>query len=326
VAGSYQAVRDTFVSERPLYQELAEALESLLREGLRSRAVPAKLDHRAKDVDSYVKKYLRNPKYQTGERIIQDKAGVRVVIPYESDASAVESAIQAICFIDDREIKLEDLGPDRLGYLGVHYIVRMRQGQLDGSREKVLRDLQAEIQVHSMAQSAWAEVSHDLLYKAPVEVPDEHKRMINRLVALVELFDVEVARCREMIAGLPGYEQNLILDPLDRELLKFTGRAPDRGISQIITPGIMSLYGDAPAQRLFRELIKPWIETNREQLAYVFERHLDDPEVNPLLYQPETFLIFERLDNDPEGLQRAWPPTLPRELLISLSETWGKPL
>ena len=85
-------------------------------------------------------------------------------------------------------------------------------------------------------------------------------------------------------------------------------------------------YPEGPAD-IYPARLKGWIDDKRESLAELYGRYENaDAEVNPLFFQPEALLVFERAENDPTGVESTWPATLPRELLVSLSELWGFPL
>jgi ppGpp synthetase/RelA/SpoT-type nucleotidyltranferase len=323
----YDVARNEFLVARPLYEALVDRTVTVLDEGLRLAGIPAGVYGRVKDVDSYLTKLLRSAEYLSGERPIQDRAGVRAVLPYLDDAEAVDAVVRTRFHVDDYENKLDTLEADRLGYLGIHYIARPKEEWLDEKQRSELEGLQVEIQVGSMAQRAWADVSHELLYKASVDVPDIFKRMMNRLIALVELFDAEIERCRSGIRNLPGFAENQILEPLDRELLKFSARPPDRVLSQLITPRLVAAYGHKSPSELFTDVLAPWIEANRERLEEVYARKRAEPEaLSPLFSQPESFLILERAENDPDGLRDAWPSELPRQPLHEITEYWGHPV
>ncbi len=283
------------------------------------------MDARVKDVVSFLGKVLRNPDYLSGERPVEDKAGLRIITPYFDDEPTIRRVIERHFEVLAREETVDRLGADRLGYLAVHYIARPLPAFLDDEQQTLFAGLKVEIQVGSISQRAWAEVSHDLLYKGSLELPVAYKRIVNRLIALVELFDSEVGRVRQRVAALPGFELTPLLDDLDRKLLRFSGRVPDRRLSQDLVPPLAELYSEPPAE-LFGAVIEPWIEAHEEQLTELYGRYEADGDVNPLFYQPEVFLIFERAENDPTGLLSAWPDSLPRELLVSLSELWGFPL
>jgi ppGpp synthetase/RelA/SpoT-type nucleotidyltranferase len=325
VASRYEEARAAYIEERPIYEKLVLKAEELLEEGLREAGVQGEVEGRAKEVMSFLRKLLRNPKYINGEKPIQDKAGVRVVVPYFHQAEEIGGVIERFSEIDSYEETIDRLGADRLGYLAIHYIVRIRPELLTEDEQILFSGRQLEIQVGSIAQRAWAEVSHDLTYKGFIDIPVAYQRILNRLVALMEVFDSEVGRAHEAIADLPEFSFVPLISELDRELLPLTRRAPDRTLSQIIVPPLAGLYGTSP-EKVFESDVKEWINSNRERLGELYERYEDDLEANPIFCQPEALLIFERSENDPDGLRQAWPIEIPRELMISLTELWGSPV
>ncbi len=325
MASHYEQVRADYVNERPTYKLLCEKGENLLRTGLAAAGIRSEVDGRAKDLVSYLRKMLRRPDYLSGERPIQDKAGLRVILPYSDDEPGVQKVIEEFFEVDDREETVDRLGADQLGYLAVHYVVRVRSEHLDEEETTLFDGRQAEIQVGSIAQRAWAEVSHELLYKGAVEIPIDYQRIINRLVALMEVFDSEVERAREAIASVPGFEFAPLISALDRELLRFTSKTPDRSLSQLMIPPLGRLYGGDPAG-VFDSHLAAWMQAQRQRLIDLYSNYEAEMDKDPLFCQPEAFLIFERAENDPTGLRKAWPDEIPRELLVSLTELWGDPI
>jgi hypothetical protein len=215
---------------------------------------------------------------------------------------------------------------NELGYLGLHLQVRPRADAIAAGGRAELLPLAAEIQVHTRAQSAWAVVSHDLLYKAPHELTAEVKRGVTRLVALVELFDAEIARFRADVDSDPDHRELAVIARLDDEIVRFTARRPDLALSAIVVPPLVRLYGVEP-ERLYVEILEPFIRSHEHELKALFEAYRDDDRANPLLFQPEALLIFDLLGRDPDRLREAWPADrIPLELLESLETVWGAEL
>jgi len=322
-ASSYTQIASAYENERPLFEALSQRIDGALKRDLKAAGVYSEISSRAKDVGSFVKKALREG-YDDPMAEIGDKAGVRVIVPYLEDVQRVEAVVETICAIEDREQKLDALDYDELGYLGVHLQLapkpRLLSGQADlGPDAPELSDLRAELQIHSKAQSAWAVVSHDLLYKPPVESPEEAKRAITRLVALVELFDGEVDRLRRLIASDPNYPEMAVAAELDDRLLQFTAHSPDRKLSLLSVPFLVHLY-ECPPDEVVGTHIEPFLDMNRGKLEAIYEAYADDETANPLLTQPEALLIFERLESDRDRLREGWPvDTLDFELLESMA-------
>jgi hypothetical protein len=166
-------------------------------------------------------------------------------------------------------------------------------------------------------------VSHELLYKSPQELSPDIQRGITRLVALVELFDGEIARFRQAIESAPDFTDMAVLSPLDDEIVRFTARRPDRALSALVVPPVVRLH-DGPADDLYGAVLKPFIAEHEQTLHALYAAYRDDERANPLLFQPEALLIFERLVSDPDRLRDVWPvDRLPLDLLESLGTIWG---
>jgi putative GTP pyrophosphokinase len=318
---SYTALVDAYETERPRYEALARVIGEMLQEALTSRGVESIVIWRAKETLSFVKKALRkgytDPMVEVG-----DKAGVRVIVYFIEHIPVVEEIAKELCDVQGREQKLNALAYNELGYLGVHLQVRPKE-KLAASIGDDLGGLQAELQIHTMAQSAWAVVSHRLLYKTAVELPDPIKRSVMRLVALVEFFDAEVERFGQEIKLNPDFKDMAVISDLDDLILQYTSVLPDRALSALSIPELVPLYGVEP-ERVVPDSIAPFLQNNAAKLEELYERYRGDSRANPLLFQPEALLIFERLDNDPDHLVEAWPrEILPPELLEGLATIWG---
>ena len=322
MAASFEDLTALYAAERPKYAALATHLGSQIEDALERRGLEVIVQWRAKTVRSFVKKALRKG-YDDPMAAIGDKAGVRVIVHFEADIPPVREVVAGLCEITREEAKRDALEYDQLGYLGIHLDVEAKDNALGNDDQGEIRGLAAEVQIHTKAQSAWAVVSHELLYKSPQELSGDIRRGITRLVALVELFDAEVGRFRQMIESDSGFRDMTILAPLDDEIIRFTARRPDRALSAIVVPPVVRLY-DRAANDLYPEVLQPFIGQNEQKLRDLYAAYRDDDRANPLLFQPEALLIFDRLENDPDRLRDAWPvDRLPIDLLESLGTIWG---
>ncbi len=245
-------------------------------------------------------------------RQIGDKAGARIVIPFARDREAVEEVVGRVLVLSERDDKREKLDEKTLGYLGVHWTAFVRPELLRES-EADLQGLEAEVQLHTMVENAWAAAAHDLLYKATLQVPPTLARRLVRLVALAEIFDDEVERFQGETAEQPGFREMSLLPGLERELHRFTHRSSDAGLSALILPDVAALY-DRPLSAVLQDVVQPWVAGHETELRDLYARYNGDARANPLLFQPEVLLIFERLENDRFNLKRVWPGGFDREL------------
>jgi ppGpp synthetase/RelA/SpoT-type nucleotidyltranferase len=316
------SLRERYIVERPQYVELAERVSSMLKAETRRRGLACTIESRAKDVPSFVKKALRKP-YTSPWEEIRDKAGVRVVTVYQETIAQAEAVVRELFEVhhyDDKRLALE---PDKLDYLGVHFEVTIPRWRLNGGCEG-LEDLVCEIQLHTRAQNLWATVSHELVYKTGQLPPVDVKRSIYRLMALLELFDEEVARGWERVMAQPGFQEARILADLEFHFCSLTARSWDPQLSRRIVEILRPLLSEAEIGE-FRARLDTFVERNRSKLEAIFADYREDDR-NPLVSQPESLLVFERLEHDRFQLTELWVQHLPDSLLRSFSDIWGIPV
>lgn len=321
----YEDLRSEYAAVYPTYERLAAQLGDLLRRRLDTAGLRVvEVTSRAKDPDSFLKKALRKG-YANPMQEIGDKAGARLILPFARDRQRVVQACKDVLEVSEPDDKRDVLGSERIGYLGLHYSGQIRADAIDDA-ESDLAGLSFELQIQTKAESAWATAAHDSLYKAAVEVPDGVARRLNRLAALAEIFDDQIEQFLVELHALPDFATlEVIVPPLDRLLLQFTNRAGDAGLSALLIPPLAALY-EEPAPLIVEERIAPYVQTNHEQLLELYRRHDDDERANPLLYQPEALMLFERIDGNPYRLLPAWPPEVDVEPLRRLATLRGKRL
>ncbi len=158
---------------------------------------------RAKSVASFAAKAARladgRPVFDDPLREITDQIGIRVITYVHSDVQAVADLLedQVVVYVD-RDMGQETAGEGRFGYASRHLLVGLdpvREGQ-DGY--ELMRGRQAQIQIRTVLQHAWAEFEHDIRYKGTI--PDEHvpdfDRRFTLAAGLLELADREFSTIR----------------------------------------------------------------------------------------------------------------------------------
>ncbi len=88
----------------------------------------------------------------------------------------------------------ERLREDQFSYASRHFVVKLPEEWLEVPTMAQLGELQAEIQVRTLAQHIWAEASQTLQYKQEQNVPPVVRRAIYRVSALLETVDLEFER------------------------------------------------------------------------------------------------------------------------------------
>ncbi|MDR0450433.1 MAG: tetratricopeptide repeat protein [Treponema sp.] len=159
---------------------------------------------RLKDFPSYHKKYIRILKSvpQTVPPEITDLIGLRVVCPFLEDTILAEKIIKENFEVIEVERKGAGYSFKEFGYESTHLLINippvlLKKGDCGC---KVV-----EIQIRTILQDAWAEVEHELVYKAEFTPFDEPmKRKLAALNASLSLADTVFQEIRSYQRQLNG--------------------------------------------------------------------------------------------------------------------------
>lgn len=158
----------------PIYKAFAETVRFILKKAFlaaESLPRPQSIQYRAKEIESLRRRLAEEGKLstQTLELDRRDLAGVRIIFYTNNDVSRF---IQSSLIHDNFEIepdstKIYHPTPEKQGdqYRGIHYTVRLRDDRIRLPEYAQFSDLRCEIQIQTILGHAWAETSHDILYK-----------------------------------------------------------------------------------------------------------------------------------------------------------------
>ena len=199
---------------------------------------------RAKSVASFAAKAARTvegrPVFPDPLREITDTIGLRIITYVHSDVAAVADHLgDQVVVHDDRDLGRETASEGRFGYASRHLLVSLDPAQEGLPAYEPLRGRQAQVQIRTVLQHAWAEFEHDIRYKGTI--PDEHvpdfDRRFTLAAGLLELADREFSTIRDRLqAGMTTQPQEPPDDDpriSDRELAAFlAGQYADAGWSR----------------------------------------------------------------------------------------------
>ena len=204
---SIDGILQQYETNFPLYSSFTEKLEKLVNDilnenGLRVHSVTSRVKKR-----NSLKKKIESDKYSDISNIT-DICGLRIITFYSDDVDNVAKIISSELEVDkDHSVdKRELMDPDRFGYLSLHFVVKLSSSRLQLTEYRRFGDCQAEIQIRSILQHAWAEIEHDLGYKRKSAVPKQTQRRFSRLAGLFEIGDSEFISIRN---SLREYEKSV---------------------------------------------------------------------------------------------------------------------
>lgn len=202
---SERDLRAQYEARQPMLVAWGQHVQDTVLTGLRSHlgllAPPRSLEnflkvpaaYRVKDTGSFISKALhRGKKYTDPLMQITDQVGVRFVVLLSREAEPFNSIINtesSWIAQQDRDYERERIHhPHSFDYESNHFVVRARPGLTLGNLP-IPMDIPCEIQVRTLLQHAYAELSHDRLYKPECKVPDKVRRLVARGSALLETTD-----------------------------------------------------------------------------------------------------------------------------------------
>ena len=146
--------RKKFELEAKRTQIVREVTRALEASGIGYQGITS----RVKGEESLARKLLRPDKTYGSLWEVTDLVGVRVVTYFEDSIEDIASLVEKSFGIDytNSTNKMNIAEHDRFGYRSLHYICYLKDDP----------EFRFEIQIRTILQHAWAEIEHDLGYKA----------------------------------------------------------------------------------------------------------------------------------------------------------------
>lgn len=147
---------------------------------------------RLKEEDSLIQKaFYRNKSYSDPYNEITDKVGGRIVVLLEEQANQICGVIEKLedfSFSKDRDFETERAThPELFNYKSHHYILRNKNEISIG--EIIPEGTPVEIQIRTLLQHAYSELTHDTIYKPNTAASPEVRRYVAKSMALIEVTD-----------------------------------------------------------------------------------------------------------------------------------------
>ena len=191
--------------KRATYEDFSSRLEDLVRDLMDKAGIEIHtVEKRAKSVESFREKIKRPDKtYVNPLQDVSDLVGVRVILYYEEDVRKVCTLLKREFVIDKSrsEDKAKVLAEDQFGYRSIHYVVKLSKSRQRSSEWAKYKELNAEFQVRTVLQHAWAAISHKLQYKVESQIPSRDRRRLVRLAGLLELADDEFSDLKKQMSA-----------------------------------------------------------------------------------------------------------------------------
>lgn len=253
-------ISQSYESKLHDYQSLSKKVESLIFELLSIKKVQIhSINSRVKDIDSLTRKCIKKSKYNSVDDVT-DIVGVRIITLMESEIDKVAEIIEGEFKVDivNSIDKRAAIDPEKFGYLSLHYVAELTNDRLGMTEYALYNNLKFEIQIRSILQHAWAEIEHDLGYKAKNEIPKPLRRKFSQAASLLEVADqhfneirLEITRYIEEVSkNIQSSNSGIQIDlnsvdaliesPLVKETENYITSQLDFGVSNTISQHMIS--------------------------------------------------------------------------------------
>lgn len=302
--------------ERPMYEAWGHYVVQHVVGRVRAQIAPLSADvflrvppkARLKgDASILEKAFYRNKPYVDPFNEITDKVGVRFVVLLANDIKVIDDAITTCPDWEaskDRDYELEQQeNPIQFDYAAVHYVVRCRS-ELTFEDIAIVVGTPCEVQVKTILQHAYSELTHDTIYKPKVDATPRMLRTAAKSMALIEATNDYFEQVVEQVSEIIGSSKGLT-DELANIYRKRVGREAELSRTEGL---ILEAYeADSGADVAAR------VDSLLETKPYIAER-VSEKAVNKLLYrQPSILLVYLLAAERPSEAKAKWPLT-PDEL------------
>jgi ppGpp synthetase/RelA/SpoT-type nucleotidyltranferase len=292
------SVRDTIVSE------VEKSFQCQSRDVLKIPIVP-----RLKDTQKLIEKaFSRGKNYDSPYENITDKVGIRLVVLTTKEVEIICNCIEKIdcwSFSKDRDFEKEkELRPELFDYQSNHYVVYPSVPiYLDDISIPI--NTPCEIQVRSLLQHAWAEMTHDTVYKPnTVEASPETKRLCARAIALAEVVDEIFCRVADSVQVASIAVEGVVMS-LGQLYTKYVEISPSVGNLNMFIIDAYSEVLDADITSKVSQFFE-----ERKELAELIQKRARS---NVLFQQPAILLVYYLVTKRKSKTKTLWP-LLPEEL------------
>lgn len=279
-------VREEFLHISPELDRWGSIVDELINSYLKAtfnspEHVQINARHRVKNIDSYCEKVIYRKPSENPILTTTDKVGTRVVLLTTND---VEQVSKFICeckeweFVEQsRDFQHEIFEePEIFSYQSDHFIVKPL-GKYKFDTDKSI--LTCEIQVRTLLQHAYAEISHDTIYKHSSVDNRKAKRVLASSMALLEAADEKFIQIYNEINNMASLNTTIRTKVINL-YKKFI---PDYNDNQ---------YNTALALKLLNIYNKEQQEQINNEIDYFVNNEFDNIK-NQISYYSDKFILFK---------------------------------
>jgi len=298
---------EKYEGEKPIFHAWGKYIADQICSVLRSRGydlsiflkIPVSV--RVKDNASILAKaFMRKEKhYSDPYAQITDKVGTRFVVLELSEIGIIKEIIEAdetwnyskdVDFEENRSRK-----PELFEYQSVHYILRNRN-IIEYEGQTIPTDTPCEVQLRTLLQHAYAELSHQTVYKSTTDIDPGIRRKLARSMALIEATDE--------LFGEVCHDMRVV----DELYLSFINAAKKRsGFPQYVESLNTAIFDTYKSTVQRNGISADGVDAFITEKSYVLKKIAENVYGNILFEQPIILLLYYLVSKYESTTHDLWP-------------------
>ena len=322
-----QAFLERWEAERAAYFAWGQHVSDRITDALRKALAPIDVDYflktavkpRLKVEKKLIEKaFFRNKNYVDPYENIEDKVGTRFVVLLGSDVDKVVAVVEAMegwTRSKDRDYEEEqNRNPVLFEYAAVHFVVRPKEALTIGEVQ-VPAGTPCELQIKTILQHAYSELTHDTIYKPQIQATASMRRNAAKSMALLEAtndyFEKVDIQVKEALAAVREITESLSAVYRDT-----VGLEP----SPTVLEGLLLKSYEEKAQEDYAERLRRLLTEKPFLIAKIKE---GVAKRNPIFSQPSVLLAYLDIVERGGRALEDWPltPSEMEPLLNHLGES-----
>jgi len=258
---------------------------------------------RVKSLSSLISKaFYRGYEWNDPYTEITDKVGSRFVVLLLKDIDVLSNIVckgPDWTYEQSRDFEKDKRdNPTIFAYQSVHFIVKANKCLLC-SGIMIPRGTPCEIQIRTLMQHAFSEMSHDSVYKPQIKASPDLYRLMARCVALIETTDEQFKEADVEISEVEAkFEQQLsAFEQLYKKTVQLDSRR-HMPTCAFIYESMKAIFTEATPDKVQR-----FVE-ERPRLGETIKKHLD---AEFLYTQPLILPLLYAIDADSRAVEKSFP-------------------
>lgn len=322
-----QEIVDLWNEEQPKYESLGKSVCSFIKYKITDYELLPEIQFRTKELLSIIKKVKKKQtQKEYSYHHLKDKLGIRIICAFQEEMAVIDEFLRDYFTILDVEYKQENLDFDKLDYVSNHYDAKINLDINEFKKHSSLANYVFEIQVRTLNQHAWSNTAHSLSYKQEKDLPSNLKRKVYRLLSLYELADDEFSSVNKALKEYRDNHAYTLLRKLEGKFYKYAKIDFDREISLNTLDIVLGYYENETFVNQVINEIDSFILNNEQKIKRLYDENRNRFYEILFLTQPEIFIIWYMLQNNPFTIQDNWANDFEEEDLEQIKTLWGNNL